>query len=224
MSRFLKEFKHRFSGLLGLILVILLAAYLVYSNLNTSSIYHMIRYSLPYVLLGLAVIVAVIKQKHLLAYLVLLIQYSGKALVFLRYVFEFNYSGAFPWKGLLVLVVFLFLLLQVISHAFDTGSTTKAPWTSLAVTLFIVFLVQFYFEGFSGALLLLLLPIVGYIAGTPLISAMLLSFVFIDAPFRLYELIKVGNAVTTDIVKAVFGTVFLVFALIHLVDRIRKDK
>ncbi|MDY0276570.1 MAG: hypothetical protein RBQ97_00645 [Acholeplasma sp.] len=225
MSKFLRDFKKRFTGTLGLIIVIILAGYLVYSNLSFSGgFFEIIRYAIPYVVFGIAIIIAVLKGKYLLAYLVLLIQYSGAAWNFMHYLFRFNFSGGFPWHGLVAFLVFIFLALQVISHAFDSGSSSKAPWTNVAVTIFIAFIVTFYFVGFNTTLFILLLPIIGYIGGSPLISSLFLLNIYIESPFTLYDLIKNKSSDTEAIILTIFGIMFLILSIYHVIDRFKKEQ
>ncbi|VEU80283.1 hypothetical protein [Haploplasma axanthum] len=227
MSKFLKNFKNQFTGLLGLVVVILLAAYLVYSNFSGGTVINVIRYSLPHILLGVAVIIAVIKKKHLIAFLILMIEYSSGALAFINYIIAFKFDGGFRWSLLVAFVIFVFLLLQVVSHAFDTTGSGKAPWTNVAVTIFVAFIVAFYFEkSFYGALIVLFYPIIGYIAGSPLISSLLLTQVFIESPFKLIENIQNNNNDNKVglIVYSVFGTIFLIISIYHVIDRIKKEK
>lgn len=222
MSNFIKDFKKHFSGLVGLILVVVLACFLIYVNLNTSDILNFFRYSLPYVILGIAVVIAVLKGKHLLAYLILMIQYSGNAHSFLEYLFG-GLKGDFPLRNFFLFLIFLFLILQVVSYAFDTKQGSS-NWTTLALTIFIAFLVEFYYGSFFGALVFLFYPIIGYIAGTPLISSLLMMFVYIPSVFDLVDYIKNDSNSTSDLIHIIFGIIFLVLAIIHFIDRMKKEK
>lgn len=223
MSKFLKNFKNQFTGLLGLIIVVLLAGYLVYSNFYTSTFLNFIKHSLPYILLGVAIIIAVLKNKHLIAYLILMIEYSGKAISFMQYILEFKFNNQFPWMDLIAFIIFIFLMLQVVSHAFDTGGG-KAPWTNVAITIFVAFIVEMYFKSnFYSGLFLLFYPIIGYIGGSPLIASLLLMSTYIISPFNLIDSIN-NKAAAKDIVYFSLGVVILCFAIYHVIDRIKKEK
>lgn len=221
----IKEFKNRIPHGLQVLLVILISAYtLVFGVSYHGPIFDVIRGLLPVLLIVASAILLTVYRKSLAGHAVLLLGIYVNALTaFANELFDihfnpFEYSPHFTLTMIIHALIFLYLFLIVLSH-FLKGHVKTAPLTGKTVRIGVCLLLFVWvFYGFSSAISLLILPLIGLIFGLKLPALLLMLSVVIDEPFRLIDHAVNGTLNTWSTFDILYVAIAIMFVVVIIIQ------
>jgi hypothetical protein len=196
---FIKNFRNLFPSTVTTIIVILITLYTFYQNIGGINIFDRLANILPVVLIGISIIGLTLAKQSLASHVLLLITSylaSGRALIVALTSFDFQtLSFQTTWTiGLIInAIIFVYLVLYVLSFILDGQFHAKLSSSPVLVSALIAFLFFYVRDGFSGAVLKILPPMIALLFGSSLYAIVLLLAGVIDVPFRLLSLFIEGH-------------------------------
>lgn len=227
---FLKNFKTLFSETITLLIIGIIVLYVLVTNLGgPDNIWLYLAGLIPLVLVLFAVIGLQLSKKSMAAHLVLLIALflgAGRALLLALTSFDFSsfsFSATFTLELVINSIIFVYLVLVVLSGLLTNefkGGLGSSPVVMSAVIAFIFF---FFRDGFSGAVLKILPPVVALMFGSPFFAIVLLLAGVADVPFRFLDVVFNGDLLASPISYFLF-TAFAFYLIFGAVVGLLKYK
>ncbi len=227
---FLKNFKTLFSETITLLIIGIIVLYVLVTNLGgPDNIWLYLAGLVPLVLVLFAVVGLQLSKKSMAAHLVLLIALflgAGRALLLALTSFDFSsfsFSATFTLELVINSIIFVYLVLVVLSGLLTNefkGGLGSSPVVMSAVIAFIFF---FFRDGFSGAVLKILPPVVALMFGSPFFAIVLLLAGVADVPFRFLDVVFNGDLLASPISYFLF-TAFAFYLIFGAVVGLLKYK
>ena len=227
---FFKNFKTLFSETITLLIIGVIVLYVLVTNLGgPDNIWLYLAGLVPLVLVLFAVIGLQLSKKSMAAHLVLLIALflgAGRALLLALTSFDFSsfsFSATFTLELVINSIIFVYLVLVVLSGLLTNefkGGLGSSPVVMSAVIAFIFF---FFRDGFSGAVLKILPPVVALMFGSPFFAIVLLLAGVADVPFRFLDVVFNGDLLASPISYFLF-TAFAFYLIFGAVVGLLKYK
>ena len=203
---FFKNFKNIFSESVTTLIIGIIAIYVLVTNLSgPDNIWLFLAGLVPLVLVLFAVLGLQLSKKSMAAHLVLLITLflgAGRALLLALTSFDFSsfsFSATFSLELILNSVIFVYLVLVVLSGLLTNefkGGIGSSPVVMSAVIAFIFF---FFRDGFSGAVLKIIPPVIALMFASPFYAIVLLLAGVADVPFRFLDVLFNGDILASPI-------------------------
>ena len=203
---FIKNFKNLFSQAITTVIIVIIAAYVLLTNLGGSSnIWLLLAGLIPLLLVLSAVLGLQLSNKSMASHLILLITLflgAGRALLLALTSFDFSsfsFSETFTLELIINSIIFVYLALVVLSGLLTSefkGGLGSSPVVMSAVIAFMFF---FFRDGFSGAVLKIFPPVVALMFGSPFFAIVLLLAGVADVPFRFLDVVFNGNLLESPI-------------------------
>ncbi|MDY0295016.1 MAG: hypothetical protein RBQ71_04330 [Acholeplasmataceae bacterium] len=187
----IKNFKNVFSPMITTIIVGVIAVYTMTQNFGGINFFDRLSNIVPALLVIIAVIGMQLKNQSLAAHLILLFTsylFSGRALVYAVTSFDFQtLSFTANWSLELVInaLIFVYLALYILSFALDKNTKVKWQSSPVVTSAVIAFVFFFFRDGFSGAILKIIPPVIALLFGSDLFAIILLLAGVADVPFNL---------------------------------------
>lgn len=187
----IKNFKNVFSPMLTSVIVAVIAVYTIMQNFGGINLFDRLSNLVPALLIITAVIGMQLKNQSLAAHLILLFTsylFSGRALVYAITSINFqSLSFGAVWSVELVLnaLIFIYLMLYILSFAFDSNTKIKWQKSPVVMSAVIAFIFFFFRDGFSGAVLKIIPPVIALLFGSDLFAIVLLLAGVADVPFNI---------------------------------------
>lgn len=187
----IKNFKNVFSPMLTSVIVAVIAVYTIMQNFGGINLFDRLSNLVPALLIITAVIGMQLKNQSLAAHLILLFTsylFSGRALVYAITSINFqSLSFGAVWSVELVLnaLIFIYLMLYILSFAFDSNTKIKWQKSPVVMSAVIAFIFFFFRDGFSGAVLKIIPPMIALLFGSDLFAIVLLLAGVADVPFNI---------------------------------------
>ncbi|MBU1142248.1 MAG: hypothetical protein KKH92_01240 [Firmicutes bacterium] len=229
---FIKNFKSLFSHTITTVIIVIIAAYVLLTNLGGSgNIWLFLAGLIPLLLVLFAVLGLQLSNKSMASHLILLITLflgAGRALLLALTSFDFSsfsFSGTFTLELIINSIIFIYLALVVLSGLLSgefKGGLGSSPVVISAVIAFIFF---FFRDGFSGAVLKIFPPVVALMFGSPFFAIVLLLAGVADVPFRFLDVVFNGNLLESPISYFLFTAFafYLIYGAILGLLKYKKD-
>jgi len=231
MIKGIKNFKNVMNNQLTTVLVVVIAAFAVYTNVNTNSGIWLLLASLaPILLVAIAAIGLQLSGKSLAAHLVLfLTAYLFVGTTFIATLFSSNFTNfvlpTFTLELIVGFVIFIYLLIYILSYLLDGKTGMKLGKTPVITAAIIAFSYFFIRSGFSVAVLKIAPPVVALLFGADLFALMLLLAGVADVPFILLDKIFLSgfaNQPLSYFIFAAFGIYLAYGASTGIIKALRK--
>jgi len=227
MVGFLKHFNQKIGKTVSMFMVFVLTAYALYRGLSSDAGFiTYLKNFIMVVIFAAMVILAIVKNKQLLAHVVLLIAFYNESVSdFFNWVLSIGSNNfKFDVQVLIMVLISLYLLLQIVSMVL-AGVKLEIKWSRTLglVSLLIVFFSLSY--PITESLALVLIPLLAIMMGAPLVATLGViasTIVYpVDVIYSLFKDLKLNGV---DIFNVVLATLLLVFAVYHMVKLIQKKQ
>ncbi len=187
--KFIKSFKNVLSPMLTLLVLVFISIYTLIENVGGTNIFDRLAEIMPVILVIVAVIGLQVSKQSLAAHLILLFTSyldSGRELLLAVTSFDFQtFAFNVTWTLSLFIsaIIFIYLALYVLSYVLDGKARFQLTSGPLFVSAMIAFFFFFFRDGFSGAVLKIVPPLIALSFGSELFTILLLLAGVIDVPF-----------------------------------------
>lgn len=213
---------YRFSkSIFGLLVIILIGIYSLdlythyqrINNLKFLDIGDIIKLTLTFI----AVLVAGIKNKKIVSYIILSLTYIGSLPILVEKIINLNFSG-FTWDLLINLLILLYLLLMLTSHLLNEKIVLDFNYLFKAIGV-VVFLIFVYLYHNFESMIIVSIPIILAVMLKTRLTALLLAFawVFEQMFIRINDISK-----NTDLPSQIVGLVLVSLLFIYLLYDLTK--
>lgn len=195
---FIKNFKNMLSPVITTLIVSFVSIYTLTQNLGGNDLFDRLAKFVPAVLVIIAVVGMQLSKQSLAAHLILLFAFylqSGRDLLLAITSFNFqSFSFGATWTFTLVIqaVIFIYLVLYVLSFILDRKAKFMLQSGPVFVSAMIAFTFFFFRDGFSGAVLKIVPPLIALTFGSDLFAIVLLLAGVIDVPFDFLGIVFDG--------------------------------
>jgi len=220
---FIKNFKNLLSETVTTLVIALIAVYVLITNFGgNNNLWLFLAAFVPLILVLFAVLGLQLTKKSMAAHLVLLLTLflgAGRAFLLAITSFDFgsfSFSATFSLELIINSIIFIYLVLVVLSGLFTNefkGGLGSSPVVMAAVIAFLFF---FFRDGFSGAVLKILPPVVALMFASPFFAIVLLLAGVADVPFRFLDVLFNGEILSSPISYFLFTAFafYLIFGAI----------
>ena len=213
---------YRFSkSIFGLLVIILIGIYSLdlythyqrINNLKFLDIGDIIKLTLTFI----AVLVAGIKNKKIVSYIILSLTYIGSLPILVEKIIYLDFSG-FTWDLLINLLILLYLLLMLTSHLLNEKIVLDFNYLFKAIGV-VVFLIFVYLYHNFESMIIVSIPIILAVMLKTRLTALLLAFawVFEQMFIRINDISK-----NTDLPSQIVGLVLVSLLFIYLLYDLTK--
>ncbi len=227
---FIKSFKNFFSQTVTTLILGIIIVYVLFINLGgPDNIWLYLASLVPLVLVLISVIGLQLTNKSMAAHLILLITVflgAGRALFLALTSFDFSslsFSATFSLELIINSIIFVYLVLIVLSGLLTKAFKGGLGSSPVLVTAVIAFTFFFFRDGFSGAVLKILPPIVALMFGSPFYAIVLLLAGVADVPFRFFDVLLNGDILSSPISYFLF-TIFAFYLIYGAIVGLLKYK
>jgi hypothetical protein len=228
----IKKFKNLFSGLIRLVIVVIISMLIVFEGFSGGqNIWIQLATLAPVLLIALAAIGLELKKMSLASHLVLLItSFLGAARQFFLVVTSFNFSTfsfdmTFSLMLILNLIIFIYLVLMILSLYVSKEGKFKLVASDVLTASMIAFVFFFFRDGFSGAVIKILPPLVALGFGSKLFALVLLLAGVIDVPFVFLGILFNGTLFEQPLSFFIFTAIaiYLILGAIKGITKYRRS-
>lgn len=195
----IKNLKNLISGFVRLLIIVLISGLIVGTHLGGQNIWLQLAFLAPILLVAISAIGLELKKLSLASHLVLLItSFLSAGRQFVLAVTSFNFSTfsfdmTFSLELIINLIIFVYLALMILSFILSKEGKFNLASSDVLTAAMIAFVFFFFRDGFSGAVLKILPPLIALGFGSKLFAVVLLLAGVIDVPFRFLDILFNGN-------------------------------
>jgi len=203
---FFKNFKNLLSESVTTLVIAIIAVYVLVTNFGgIDNLWLFLAAFVPLVLVLLAVLGLQMSKKSMAAHTVLLITLflgAGRAFLLAITSFDFgsfSFSANFSLELIINSIIFVYLALVVLSGLLTNEFKGGLGSSPVVMSALIAFLFFFFRDGFSGAVLKILPPVIALMFGSPFYAIVLLLAGVADVPFRFLDVLFNGDLLASPI-------------------------